>query len=90
MKVKIVDRPGGVPSGKAEATDVASHRGHVARARLRREAVALALDRPIGTGTQPIGTVMAPVTTRREASEMQARPSGRRASRRDWPRFCRP
>ena len=44
LKVKIVDRPGGVPSGKAEITDVASHRGHVARARLRREAVALALD----------------------------------------------
>jgi pyridinium-3,5-bisthiocarboxylic acid mononucleotide nickel chelatase len=44
LQVKIVDRPGGVQSGKAEAADVASQRGHVARARLRREAVALALD----------------------------------------------
>jgi pyridinium-3,5-bisthiocarboxylic acid mononucleotide nickel chelatase len=44
LQVKIVDRPGGVRSGKAEAADVASHRGHVARARLRREAVALALN----------------------------------------------
>ena len=45
LQVKIVDRPGGARSGKAEAADVASHRGHAARARLRREAVALALDR---------------------------------------------
>lgn len=44
VQVKIVERPGEAPSGKAEAADVASHRGHVARARLRREAVALALD----------------------------------------------
>jgi uncharacterized protein (TIGR00299 family) protein len=44
LQVKIVDRPGGVRSGKAEAADVASHRGHIARARLRREAVALALN----------------------------------------------
>lgn len=44
LQVKIVDRPGGVRSGKTEAADVASLRGHVARARLRREAVALALD----------------------------------------------
>ena len=43
LQVKIVDRPGGVRTGKAEAGGVASHRGHVARARLRREAVAHAL-----------------------------------------------
>jgi hypothetical protein len=45
LQVKIVDRPGGARSGKAEAAHVASHRGQAARARLRREAVALALDR---------------------------------------------
>jgi pyridinium-3,5-bisthiocarboxylic acid mononucleotide nickel chelatase len=45
LQVKIVDRPRGMPSGKAEVADVARHRGHVARARLRRKAVALALDR---------------------------------------------
>ena len=45
LQVKIVDRPGGARSVKAEAADVASHRGQAARARLRREAVALALDR---------------------------------------------
>ena len=45
LQVKIVDRPGGAQSGKAEAGDVASRRGHAARARLRREAVADALDR---------------------------------------------
>ena len=44
LRVKIVDRPGGLRSGKAEAADAASHRGRVARARLRREAEALALD----------------------------------------------
>ena len=44
LQVKIVDRPHGAQSGKAEAIDVASHRGHVNRERLRREAVALALD----------------------------------------------
>jgi pyridinium-3,5-bisthiocarboxylic acid mononucleotide nickel chelatase len=44
LRVKIVDRPGGVKSGKAEAADVASHRGRDVRARLRGEAVALALD----------------------------------------------
>jgi uncharacterized protein (DUF111 family) len=43
LQVKIVDRPGGLQSGKAEAADVASHRGQAARARLRREAAALAL-----------------------------------------------
>jgi uncharacterized protein (TIGR00299 family) protein len=43
LRVKIVERPGGV-SAKAEADDVVSHRGHVARARLRREAVALGLN----------------------------------------------
>jgi pyridinium-3,5-bisthiocarboxylic acid mononucleotide nickel chelatase len=44
LQVKIVDRPGGLRSGKAEAADAARHRGHFARARLRREAEALALD----------------------------------------------
>jgi uncharacterized protein (TIGR00299 family) protein len=44
LRVKIVERPGGMQSGKAEAADVASHRGHLKRARLRGEAVALALD----------------------------------------------
>jgi pyridinium-3,5-bisthiocarboxylic acid mononucleotide nickel chelatase len=44
LQVKIVERPGGMQSGKAEAADVASHRGHLNRARLRGEAVALALD----------------------------------------------
>jgi uncharacterized protein (DUF111 family) len=43
LRVKIVERPGGVQSGKAEAGDVASHRGHLRRARLREDAVALAL-----------------------------------------------
>lgn len=42
VQVKIVDRPGGV-SAKAEAADVAGHRGYTARARLRSEAAALAL-----------------------------------------------
>jgi pyridinium-3,5-bisthiocarboxylic acid mononucleotide nickel chelatase len=44
LQVKIVDRPGGVRTGKAEAADVGGHRGHAARTRLRREAAALALD----------------------------------------------
>jgi pyridinium-3,5-bisthiocarboxylic acid mononucleotide nickel chelatase len=44
LQVKIVERPGGVQTGKAEAADVASHRGHLKRARLREEAVALALE----------------------------------------------
>lgn len=44
LQVKIVDRPGGVRTGKAEAADVGAHRGHAARTRLRREAVAHALD----------------------------------------------
>jgi uncharacterized protein (TIGR00299 family) protein len=44
IQVKIVERPGGVQSGKAEAADVASHRGHLKRTRLRGEAVALALN----------------------------------------------
>ena len=43
LQVKIVDRPGGLRSGKAEAADAASRRGHIARARLRREAEAQAL-----------------------------------------------
>ncbi len=44
LQVKIVERPGGMRSGKAEAADVASHRGHLKRTRLRGEAVALALN----------------------------------------------
>ncbi len=44
LRVKIVERPGGMRSGKAEAADVARHRGHLKRARLRGDAVALALD----------------------------------------------
>jgi hypothetical protein len=43
LQVKLVERPGRMQSGKAEAADVASHRGHLKRARLRAEAVALAL-----------------------------------------------
>jgi len=43
VQVKIVDRPGGAPSGKAEAADVAAHRGQARRARLRRKAAAVAL-----------------------------------------------
>jgi pyridinium-3,5-bisthiocarboxylic acid mononucleotide nickel chelatase len=43
LQVKVVERPGGMRSGKAEAADVASRRGHLKRARLRGEAVALAL-----------------------------------------------
>ena len=43
LQVKIVDRPGGVRTAKAEAADVAGRRGQVARARLRREAAAQAL-----------------------------------------------
>ena len=43
LRVKIVERPGGVKSGKAEAADVANHRGHLKRAGLGGEAVALAL-----------------------------------------------
>jgi pyridinium-3,5-bisthiocarboxylic acid mononucleotide nickel chelatase len=45
LQVKIVERPHGLRSGKAEAADVARHRGHVARERLRREAAAQALSR---------------------------------------------
>jgi uncharacterized protein (TIGR00299 family) protein len=44
VRVKIADRPGGAQSAKAEAADVARHRGHIARARLRRKAAELALD----------------------------------------------
>ncbi len=44
LQVKIVERPGGMQSAKAEADDVARHRGHLKRARLRGEAVALALN----------------------------------------------
>lgn len=43
LQVKVVDRPGGARSGKTEAAEVASHRGQAARARLKREAAALAL-----------------------------------------------
>ena len=45
LQVKVVDRPGGLRSGKAEADDATSHKGHLARADLRRKAEALALDR---------------------------------------------
>ena len=45
LQVKVVDRPGGLRSGKAEADDATSHQGHLARADLRRKAEALALDR---------------------------------------------
>jgi pyridinium-3,5-bisthiocarboxylic acid mononucleotide nickel chelatase len=44
LQVKIVERPGGMQSGKAEVANVASHRGHLRRTRLRGEAVALALN----------------------------------------------
>jgi pyridinium-3,5-bisthiocarboxylic acid mononucleotide nickel chelatase len=44
LQVKIVERPGGMQSGKAEAADVASHRGQLKRARLREGAVSRALD----------------------------------------------
>ncbi len=44
LQVKIVERPGGAQTGKAEAADVVSHRGHLKRRRLRAGAVALALD----------------------------------------------
>jgi pyridinium-3,5-bisthiocarboxylic acid mononucleotide nickel chelatase len=44
LQVKIVERPEGMRSAKAEAADVASRRGHLERARLREEAVAFALD----------------------------------------------
>ena len=43
VRVKIVERPGDMESAKAEAADVASHRGHLKRARLRSEAAAFAL-----------------------------------------------
>jgi pyridinium-3,5-bisthiocarboxylic acid mononucleotide nickel chelatase len=44
LQVKIVERPGGMQSGKAEVADVASHRGHLKRTRLRAEAVSVALN----------------------------------------------
>jgi uncharacterized protein (TIGR00299 family) protein len=44
FEVKIVERPGGMQSGKAEAADVVSQRGHLKRTRLRGEAVAFALN----------------------------------------------
>jgi hypothetical protein len=44
LQVKVVERPEGARTGKTEAADVAGHRGHVVRTRLRREAVAHALD----------------------------------------------
>ncbi len=43
LQVKIVDRPAGAPSAKTETADVSAHRGHGARARLRRGAEARAL-----------------------------------------------
>jgi hypothetical protein len=45
LRVKLVERPDGARSGKTEAADVAKHRGHIVRERLRREAVAKALER---------------------------------------------
>ncbi len=45
LRVKLVERPDGARSGKTEADDVARHRGHIARQRLRREAEAKALER---------------------------------------------
>jgi pyridinium-3,5-bisthiocarboxylic acid mononucleotide nickel chelatase len=44
LQVKVVERPEGARTGKTEVADVAGHRGHVVRTRLRREAVAHALD----------------------------------------------
>jgi pyridinium-3,5-bisthiocarboxylic acid mononucleotide nickel chelatase len=43
LQVKIVDRPGGEQSAKTEISEVARLSGHVARERLRRDAVAQAL-----------------------------------------------
>jgi uncharacterized protein (TIGR00299 family) protein len=43
LQVKVVDRPDGVRSGKTETSNVAKHRGHIARERRRREAVAQAI-----------------------------------------------
>ncbi len=43
LRVKIVERPGNMESAKAEAADVASHRGHLKRAHLRGQAAAAAL-----------------------------------------------
>ena len=43
LRVKIVERPDGAHSAKTESSDVAQHRGHVARERLRREAAGQAL-----------------------------------------------
>jgi uncharacterized protein (TIGR00299 family) protein len=50
LQVKIVERPGGEQSAKTEISEVARLPGHVARERLRREAVAQALD-----ATEPDG-----------------------------------
>ena len=44
LQVKIVERPGGIRSGKAEAAHVSSHRGSFKRTRLREVAVGLALN----------------------------------------------
>lgn len=43
--VKLVARPGGVVTAKAEASDVAARAGHAARVRLRRDAEATAVER---------------------------------------------
>jgi pyridinium-3,5-bisthiocarboxylic acid mononucleotide nickel chelatase len=55
LQVKIVDRPGGARTGKAEAADVAGHRGQASRARLRRQATALALGSTDGAANDSEG-----------------------------------
>ena len=80
LQVKIVDRPGGLRSGKAEAADAASHRGHIARARLRREAEDEALH-PSDRSRECRGG--------RSAGRPMNAGCKARASSRDWPPFCR-
>ncbi len=48
LRVKAVERPDGTRTGKTEAADVATERGHAARARLRQSGVAAALSRHDG------------------------------------------
>jgi uncharacterized protein (TIGR00299 family) protein len=52
LQVKIVERPGGEQSAKAEISEAAHVRGHVARERLRREAAAQALGAPAPDGAR--------------------------------------
>lgn len=49
LRVKIVERPGGLRTAKVEADDVAAQPGHAARARIRRAAEAEALARDAAT-----------------------------------------